>query len=416
MLGAGLSVIGITGFSIYRSLSPVDMSGALSFFSSCWTCGLFNGIFGTLSLLLPKVYRAIGLVIIPTAVALTAIWMGWTLLSSWLGVDKPDPNMNSPTGGWDYAGKFSVHLVKLVFVSALLLAPLPNMITHAFVEPVFNIGLSISNSAGHLTTEQNRNSFQACLIATAVSNQLDAGQQPAGAFSQKLRNNLTCQLGGIHQMTGLGMTVGWTMLNAAFDVDYMHQFLWSIPIFPNIPLFVFGAIIVFLFFMALIPIPMFFLETIIRLSMNLVMMPLMLLGWLFKDWNIMPDGGGNIKKMIDELIRDTVGIAMVGIFVVFSVMFLNAMFGTMDDAGTLATALANNDSKYLIDGLMLENNSVITTIMAGIFIAFFMAMIPQLVGYLFSGVKIPDKYYKTLSDDVGKVWGGAKSWWKSVTK
>ena len=414
-IGAGVS---IAGFSIYRTMAPVNMGDALSFFSSCWTCGLFNDVIGTLSILLPNIYRAIGLTVIPIMIGMAAVWIAWNVLASWLGIKKEVVDMTKDGGAWALAGQSVRLLVKMSLVSALLLAPLPRMITMGFVEPIFNIGLSISNgAAAQFATPENRNAFEACLIATAVEGAMDARNHARGAFSPQLRHNLTCQLGGIHQMTGLGMTVGWTMLNAAFDARNMHKFIFGIPIFPNVLLFIAGAIIVFLFFTALIPIPLYFLEIIMKLSLDLIMLPLFFLSWLFKDWSILPkDGGAKIKGMIDNLIKGTVGIATVGVFLVFSIMFLNAMFGEWNGAEVLREALERNDSRYLVKGLMLNNDSIITIIMAGIFIMFFMTSIPKITNSLFSGIAIPDEYYTKAKKDATAAWGNVKKWYQGLQK
>ena len=71
--GAGV----LAGFSIYRSTVPVNMSDAMAFFSSCWSCQMFSDVLGTISNIIPGVYHAIGLVIIPFSAALLAIWFAW---------------------------------------------------------------------------------------------------------------------------------------------------------------------------------------------------------------------------------------------------------------------------------------------------------------------------------------------------
>ena len=141
------------------------------------------------------------------------------------------------------------------------------------------------------------NKFNECVVATALADATitDSQAADAGAFSPNLRHNLACEVGNVHQMTGLGMTVGWTMMNMAFNAQYMHKIMWDVPIFPNVPIFFCGLMIIVLFFFALLPIPIYFLEIFIKLSMDLIMLPLMLLGWLFKGWPIFPQGGRTIK-------------------------------------------------------------------------------------------------------------------------
>lgn len=399
---AGLGVI--AGFSIYRTAAPVNMADALNFFSSCWSCQMFSDIMSTMSGLLPRVYSAIGSVIVPFSAGLMAVWFAWKLFSGFINAKIEEP--------WSIVSDFSTKFVKLAFVGALLAIPLPRILTSVVIEPVFNVGLSLNRVVA------GDDEFAKCVVATAVADPTAASVQSAeaGAFSPKLRHNLTCEIANVHQMTGLGMTVGWTMLNMAFNEEYMHHILWNVPIFPNVPIFFAGLLILVLFFSALLPVPLYFLEVFIKLSMDLVMLPFMLMSWLFKGWNIFPNGSRNIKKMIDDVIKATAGIAMVGVFVTFAVMFLNAVFGQWEGADRLALALSQNDSTILMDGLMMRNDSIITILLMGIFIAMFMTMIPALVKTLFANVEIPEKYYETTKKNLNIVWENLKKWYASLKK
>ena len=399
---AGVGVI--AGFSIYRSTAPVDMNGAYSFFSSCWSCQMFSDIMATMSNILPRIYSALGHVIIPFAVMLSAIWFAWRLVDNFLNQKVEQP--------WSVANTFTTHLLKLAFVSTILVAPLPRLISEIAIEPIFNVGLSLNRAVVH------DDQFDACVVATAIADPVSIDEQAAnrGAFSPKLRHNLACELAGVHQMTGLGMTVGWTMMNMAFDSDYMHQIMWGIPIFPNVIMLFAGLAILVLFFMALLPIPLYFLEIFITLSMDLIMLPLMFLAWLFKGWKISLAGAGKtIRGIIDYVISSTLGLAITGVFVAFAIMFLNAIFGDWAGAPALATALTNNDSKFLMDALMMRNDSLVTIVLMGIFIAMFMTMIPALAKSLFS-VQISTDFYDTTKKNIDIVWKNLKKWYDTMKK
>lgn len=399
---AGLGVI--VGFSIFRTASPVNMADAMNFFSSCWSCQMFSDVMAAMSNLLPRAYSAIGTVVIPVAAGLSAVWFAWKLFSGFFNAKIEQP--------WAIAGNFGTHLVKLVTLCALLLVPLPRMISEIAITPIFNIGLSLNRAVS------GNDAFSECVVATAVADpvSVDAAAASAGAYSPRLRHNLACELANVHQMTGLGMTVGWTMMNMAFNSKYMHKIMWDIPIFPNVPIFFAGLLVLVLFLCALLPVPMYFLEVFIKLSMDLIMLPLMLLAWLFKGWPIFPNGGGNIRSIIDDVVRATAGIAMVGVFVTFSIMFLNAVFGQWTGASRLAVALAQNDSTLLIDGLMMRNDSLITIILMGIFIAMFMTSIPALVKALFANVNIPTSFYETTKKNINIMWGNLKKWYAAIKK
>ena len=401
--GAGV----IAGFSIYRSMSPVNMADAYKFFSSCWSCQMFSDIMATMSRILPSIYEAIGKTIIPFAIILTAVFFAWRLTSNFLNSKTEAP--------WSIVSTFTNHCAKLAFVCIMLLAPLPRLISEVAVQPIFNVGLALNRAVVY------DDSFDSCVIATAIadptSNDINAANQ--GAFSPRLRHNLACELAGVHQMTGLGMTVGWTMLNMSFNSDYMHKILWNVPIFPNVPILFAGMLILVLFFMALIPVPLYFLEIFIKLSLDLVMLPLMLLAWLFKGWQIsLPGAGKTIRSIIDDVINGTLGLAMTGIFVSFAIMFLNAIFGDWGGATVLQTALSSSESagaKILMDALMMRNDSMITIILMGVFISMFMNMIPALSKTLFN-VQISDDFYQTTKKNVDIVWKNLKKWYEVMKK
>ena len=404
VVGAIAGVGVIAGFSIYRTAAPVNMADALNFFSSCWSCQMFADIMATMSGLLPRLYSAIGSVILPFSAGLLVVWFAWKLFSGFINAKIEEP--------WSIVSDFTTKFIKLGLIAGLLVIPLPRLLTSVVIEPVFNVGLSLNRAVA------GNDEFAKCVVATALADPTAASVDAAnaGAFSPRLRHDLTCEIANVHQMTGLGMTVGWTMLNMAFNEEYMHHILWNVPIFPNVPIFFAGLLILVLFFFALLPVPLYFLEVFIKLSMDFVMLPFMLMSWLFKGWPIFPNGGRNIKQMIDDVIKATAGIALVGVFVTFSVMFLNAVFGKWEGAERLALALSQNDSTILMDGLLMRNDSIITILLMGLFIAMFMTMIPTLVKTLFANVTIPEKYYETTKKNINIVWGNLKKWYASLKK
>lgn len=410
----GITVgVGIIGYSIFRSVSPVNISDALTFFSTCWSCQLFSDVIGTMSEILPRTYAYLGKVIIPFAVTLTAVWMAWTLIMIYVG-----PKENGIADGWSIGGKFGTHVAKLLFIMALLVVPLPRIISSVAIEPVFNVGLSMNYTISDLDSRAN---YAKCIVATAIADkaniEVDATKSSINAFSPRFRHNLTCQIANIHQMTGLGMTVGWTVLNSAFEYRYMHKLMWGIPLFPNMPLMLMGGLLLVLYFAALLPIPLFFLEIFVKLSIDFVLLPLTLLSWLFQGWKIFPSGKGNIKQTVNDVISGVLGLAMTGIFITFSIMVLDVAFGSWEGANVLKTAIETNDSHLLLDSLMTNagTKSFITLVVLGIFMTMFMSMIPALVKSLFN-VNVSDKYYQTAKKDLGILWKDAKKVVQSVKK
>ena len=397
----GASVI--AGFSIYRSMAPVNMSDALSFFSTCWTCDIFSSVMSTMSTILPRVYGAIGIAIIPIMALLCAVWFAWRLTDGFINAKIDDP--------WNIASFGTTLFIKLAVVVALLMAPMPRILGDGIISPIFNIGMTLNHAVAR------DDAFARCMVATAAADAASVSADAAarGAYSPNLRHSLACELANVHQMTGLGMTAGWTMMNMSFNEKYMHKLFLGIPIFPNVPIFMAGLLVLVLFFVALVPVPLYFLEVFIKLSMDLIMLPLMLMSWLFSGWKIVPNGKKNIQTIINDVVSGTLGIAAVGVFVTFSVMFLNAVFGAWGGANRLAMAIDQNDSTILMDGLLLRNDSFITIIMMGIFISMFMIMTVSLAKkYL--NITISQDFYDTAKKNFDTVRNNIKKWYAAIKK
>ena len=406
LIGGIAAVTGVAGFSIYRSMSPTNMADSLKFFSSCWSCQMFSDIMSTMSNILPSVYSALGKTIITFAIAITAIWVAWQLFKSY--TDKPEN-----VSGWSLSNTILTHFIKIGIVAAALIVPLPRIMTSVVIEPVFNVGLYANRALAGTET------FDACVVATALgdANAEMSSNAPQGMFSPKFRHSLACEVATIHQVTGVGMTVGWTMLNMAFNDKYMHKIMWGIPIFPNVLMICGGILIMLLFFMSLLPIPLYFLEVFIKLSMDFVLLPLTFLGWLFKGWNIFPQGSHNknLRAIVDDVINATCGITMIGIMISFSIMFLGAIFGRMEGLNLLSQALESGDSTLILDGFMMRNDSLVTIILMGVFLMMFMTSIPALAKSLFN-VSISTKYYENLKNDLKTTRENLKKIWKKLEK
>lgn len=405
VVGAAAVGGGIIGVSLWRTASPVDMASALDFFTSCWTCQIFSDVMISMSNLLPKVYAALGRVIIPMAATLLAIFIAWNLFSGMINnqMDKASKIM----------GNFGTHVFRLGVLVILLALPLPRLITNVFIEPALVIGTSFD----YVVSDNDK--FSECMVATAIADPVSISAEASeyGAFSPKLRHQLACEVANVHQVTGLGMSVGWTIMNMAFNADYMHKILANVPIFPNVPILFAGLLILVLYFYALLPIPLYFLEIFVKLALDLVMLPLMLMAWMFDDENfaLFPKGERTIRQMIDDVVKAVVGIALTVVFLTFSIMFLNAAFGSIEGINILQQAIMNNDSKILMDGLVFQNNSIVTVVLMGIFLAMFMTMIPQLTNMLFK-IQISDKYYQTAKKDLNIMWENLKKWASAIKK
>ena len=405
VIGGAAIGVGIIGVSIWRTAAPVDMKSALDFFTSCWTCQIFSDVMISMSSLLPKVYSSLGRVIIPMSATLLAIFIAWNFLSGALN--------NKMDNASKIMGNFGTNVFRLSVLVILLALPLPRLITSILIEPALVVGTSFD----YVVSDNNK--FSECMVATAIADPVSISTDASayGAFSPKMRHQLACEIANVHQITGLGMSVGWTMMNMAFNTDYMHKISASIPIFPNVPMFFAGLLILVLYFFALLPIPLYFLEIFVTLSLDLIMLPLMLMSWMFddEDFKLFPKGGKTIRQMIDDVVKAVVGIALTIVFLTFSIMFLNAAFGSWNGANLLQEAITKNDSKFLLDGLVFQNDSIVTVILMGIFIAMFMTMIPQLTNMLFK-IQISDKYYQTAKKDTEIMWENLKKWASAIKK
>ena len=400
--------VGIVGVSIWRNVAPVNTNEAFNFFSSCWTCQVFSDIMVSMSTLIPAIYKTLGKIVIPTSVALLAVYITWRIVSNMLN--------NKMESASKIFGNFSHRFVKLTILIILLIPigrfNLPYFISNTLIEPAFRIGTSFDS----IISSEDK-TFANCMVATALEDIKNVSLEQGGAFSPNLRHQMLCELAHVHQITGLGMTVGWTMLNMAFNIEYWHKILDRVPFFPNVVLFFAGLLILVLFFYALLPIPLYFLEVFIKLAMDFIMLPLMLMAWLFDEdeFTLLPKGGRTIRQMIEDVVQAMVGIALTIIFLCFAVMFVNSAFSKSSGVLKIKEIIESGDSHVIMDGLLLNNDSLITVILMGIFIAMFMTMIPQLTSMFFK-VKISDKYYQTAKNDVGTMWQDLKKMWSSIKK
>jgi hypothetical protein len=160
-----------------------------------------------------------------------AIFVAWRLFSGFLN--------NKIENASKIVGNFGTYVVRLAILIGLLLMPLPRLITSALIEPALSLGTSLNYVVS------DNDIFPECMVATAIVDPVtgSGNASNAGAFSPNLRHQLACEVANIHQITGLGMTAGWTILNMAFNHEYMHKILSKVPIFPNVPMVLVGLLI-----------------------------------------------------------------------------------------------------------------------------------------------------------------------------
>lgn len=397
-IAIAVAVGGIAGFSIFRSFVPVNIETAMRYFSSCWSCDLFSEILSSLSSFIPKIYNAIGSAMIPMAAGLTFIYFTWLLLSDYIKV-------KDATNPWQITSTFGVHAIKLAVVVALFAFPLPKFMATTFIEPIMSTGLALSNIARQ-QIQPDDHSFSGCMVVTAIQDD-SVGEQ---AFAPTLRHNLTCHIAEFHKLTAIGMTTGWTVMNMAFNVRYM----W-LHVFPNIFLILAGFALIIMFLWALLPVPIYFLEVFIGLALDLVMLPFFLLGWLFSEWGIFPKGanGKGIRNIIDDAVKNTCGLALVGLFTGFAVLFLSEAVGDIDGQNALITAIQNNDSIFLMDGLTMNNSSILNLVLSGLFIGMFMNSVPNLIEKLFDNKALGALGAEKIMNDIK---GVATSLYKTTSE
>ena len=167
VIGGLAAGVGIIGVSIWRSVSPVDMQQAFSFFSSCWTCQMFSDIMLTMSNILPGIYRSLGKIIIPMSATLLAIFIAWRLFSGFFNNKLEDASK--------IMGNFGNYIVRLALLIGLLLMPLPRMITSILIEPALSIGTSMN-----YIVPGNKDGFSECMVATAIADPVSISDSAAG--------------------------------------------------------------------------------------------------------------------------------------------------------------------------------------------------------------------------------------------
>ena len=106
---------------------------------------------------------------------------------------------------------------------------------------------------------------------------------------------------------------------------------------------------------------------------------------------------------------------MTCVMLIFMLMFLDAVAGGWNNTGGLLTAIEQNDSSILMDGLMMQNDSLVTMILMGLFFFMFMSMIPALVKTFFN-VQVSDEFYNTAKKNINGIRENVNKWRAALKK
>ncbi|MDR0319560.1 MAG: hypothetical protein LBH81_02360 [Rickettsiales bacterium] len=382
VVGLAGAAAGVVGLSVYRSFVATDTAAAFDFFSSCWSCRIFSGITGAMSDSAAAIYASLGEFTALLAIILTPIYLAWKLLGGYLS-GKPETN------AWKVGGGAGLHLVKLAFVSMLLLFPLPSLIGRTAVEPLMNLSLSFQSALGAANAESNIN-FDACLVASIA---LDNPERTQGVFSPGFKNKMRCSIAGLHALAATGMTAGWLLVNSAFDAKN-----FKFVIFPNFGMLALGFLLMLVYFWIIIPIALAFLEFVVKFAIDMLFLPLMLLGWLFKGNPFWDAKDEDMMGLINDVVKTAVGLGLLSIFLGFALMLAGYAIGG-PGMMSLGEAFMANDSSMILNPDSLLNSHTVNLIFTGLFIAMFMTMMTELVKQITAEANIPSDLLKQVSSN-----------------
>ncbi|MCL2629878.1 MAG: hypothetical protein FWD33_04330 [Alphaproteobacteria bacterium] len=385
---------------VYRNFVPTNTALAFNFFSSCWTCRIFSGVTNALSNAAATVYSNLGEFVAILAVVLTPIWFAFVLLGKFV---SSNPETNA-IDGWKIGTGFGLHILKLVFISALLLMPLPQLVTRTAIEPAMNIALSFQRVLSEADTE-NSVKFDACLIASVA---LENPQHNQGLFSMGFKNKMRCSIASLHSLTATGITAGWLLFNSAFDVNHMYKFKDTVPFFPNIGMILMGFILIIVYLWIILPIALVFLEFVMKLAIDMIFLPMTLLGWLFKGNKIWEVKDTDVQEIITGVIKMAVSLGLVMIFMGFALMLTGYALGGEGSMAALGQAFMNNDARAIIGQDSFINSATMNLVMIGLFLAIFITTMTKLIQNLVNGAHWPDKMLADAKKYGDHIWGYAK--------
>ncbi|MDR0448906.1 MAG: hypothetical protein LBG89_00385 [Rickettsiales bacterium] len=396
VVALGAAAVGTAGFAIYRSFSPTDTAAAFDFFSSCWTCRIFSGTTGALSDSAGVIYANLGEFVALLAIVLTPLFMAWKVLGGYLSAE---PN----TDAFKLGGGMGLHLVKLAFVSMLLLFPLPQLISKTAVEPVMNIALSFQDAFGEANTPGSTR-MDACLVASIA---IENPENNKGIFGSGFKNKMRCSIAGLHEFTATGMTAGWLLANSAFDAKNMYKAAGMVPIFPNMGMLIMGFLLLAVYFWIIMPIALAFLEFVVKFAIDMIFLPLTLLTWLFKGNPLWDTKDEDMMSIITDIVKLAAGLGLIVVFLGFALMMTGYALSGETMANMGAAFMANNPD------LVLNNDSAaLSLLFVGIFIAMFMTMMTELIKKLVDGANIPQDILKQLGDNSAKLYAAWKKFGK----
>lgn len=410
------AAVAVLSAVVYRSFVETNTSAALDFFSSCWSCQIFGGVTNGISATAAAAYANLGEFVALLAVILTPIYFAWILMGGYLTA-KPETNM------WKQTGRLGRHLVKLAFITILLMLPLPRMVSGLIVEPSFNAALSFQNVLSE-ALDPNDASLEACLVATAISEPVNpatpgigggavgfAGQSGSvGVFSPTFRHKMLCSIAQLHMLSASGMTAGWLIFNSAFDAKHMYKInikVADIPLFPNVGWILLGLMFMFVYAWMIVPIAMAFLEFIIKFAIDIIFLPMTLLGWLFANNGLWKVEDKDIMAIITDTIKTAVGVGMIAVFMTFALGMVGQLISGAGLNDLNASFRANEAAAIIgTDGLLA--GKITTLAFFGIFIAMFLGGMTELIKKLVSDASLPDELLKNVQANTTALYNSIK--------
>jgi hypothetical protein len=238
--------------------------------SYCWSCPLFRLMYNISSSYAIAEYEFIK----PAALKLLIIGFAFWILYFTFNALNPLGKIMSPG---EYGETIYKNFAVASFSAFLLTAASPTVIYEYGITPIISLGVQYSKDVLETTgVKIDLKNCRASQVKDIPLFKTENGEEKKyeQAFSDEAKNELTCLIEGFSSLQSRYMTVGKYLMQYSFNPAYSQSFF-------NPGMFIAGFIVMLLFATILMTFPLILLSAFFNLSIVCLMMPLLVVSWVF---------------------------------------------------------------------------------------------------------------------------------------
>ena len=255
------SVCGIPG--------PQMMDWALS---NCLICDLVSLLLGAINTVATQSFDMMGDVGGGPAISLMAIgfalWLGWHIGNYFINYKYPDP--------MEFMTELGRCAFRVTFIAAILMLP-ASLAVDFIISPIITMAteliLGLINTDIMADIAANNSISGSKNFCVAALN--DSGIGNGMALSPQVLNSIMCMVQSVYYEAAKGLIAG---MGIVCNAQFLNFIIFSIP---DVGMWIIGIIIIIVFMVITFTVSFGLVDYIVRIGFVLVMLPLLLVAWVF---------------------------------------------------------------------------------------------------------------------------------------